>query len=143
MQGTNNFSDQPLALDNDENLSSKNCNIFLVVKYIWVKQITNKFIIFWSFLSSDITPTSSKGKLRFIVYGSVTRYGPQSAASASDRMKTFTIVPPTCTIQIYNLMRQQYIHLYLSLYDARTVLEQAYIRVPSNEQTRSRNKFSL
>ena len=34
-------------------------------------------------MSSDIAPTNSKGKRRFIVHGTVTRYGPQSVASAS------------------------------------------------------------
>ena len=46
-------------------------------------KIINKFITSRSFLSSDITPTSSKRKWRIIIYGSVTRYVPQSVAKAS------------------------------------------------------------
>ena len=52
-------------------------------KYIYYNpgKTNNKFITSQSFLSSDITPTSSKGKEsdEFIVYGSVTRYGPQTS----------------------------------------------------------------
>ena len=64
----------------------KNCNIpsvSSIFKYNPGKT-NNKFITSQSFLSSDITPTSSKGKRRIIVYGLVTRYGPQSVATASD-----------------------------------------------------------
>ena len=38
----------------------------------------NKFIASQSFLSSDVTPTSSKREQRVVVYGLVARYGPQA-----------------------------------------------------------------
>ena len=48
------------------------------------KQITN-LLLFNNFLSSDIVLTSSRGKEsdELLCTVSVTRYGPQSAASAS------------------------------------------------------------
>ena len=64
---------------------SQNCYIFSVLKILKYNpgRTNDKFITSRSFLSSDITPTSSNRKRRIIVYGLVTRYGPQSAASAN------------------------------------------------------------
>ena len=52
---------------------------FLSFKYI-LSTIQAKEII----NSSDIVPTDSRRKRRIIVHDLVTRYGPQSVASASD-----------------------------------------------------------
>ena len=46
------------------------------------KQIVNSLLLN-SFYPVNIIPTSSKRKRRTIVHGLVTRYGPQSVASAS------------------------------------------------------------
>ena len=53
---------------------------FYVYLSITQGKTNDKFIAFQSFLSSDI-PTSSERKRRIIVYGLVTRYGPQSTAT--------------------------------------------------------------
>ena len=47
-------------------------------------ETNDEFIIYQLFLSSDIIPTSSKRKRRIIVYGSVTRYGPQTSCQRND-----------------------------------------------------------
>ena len=60
------------------------CNIFSVLSIFKYKsdKTNNKFVTSQSFLFSNI-PTSSKRKRRIIVYGLVSRYGPQSVTSAS------------------------------------------------------------
>ena len=60
---------------------SQNCNIFSDLSIFKCSPGNNKFITSQQFLSSDIIiPTNSKRKRRIIVYGLVTRYGPQSVA---------------------------------------------------------------
>ena len=66
-----------------ENFLPQNCNISSVLSIFKYNpgKTNNKFITFWSFLSicNDIIPTSSKRRRRFIVYGLVARYGPQTS----------------------------------------------------------------
>ena len=79
-----------------KNCLSQNCNIFSVlsISYLSINpgETNNKlFITSQQFLSSAIIPSSSKRKRRIIVYGLVTRYDPQSIASASDWDRQYSL----------------------------------------------------